>query len=109
MRRRLLLGFAATASVFALGLLAGPAGAGNSNLYQLRLPTDPQLQPNQSGTAGTWNFQLHPAFWLGMALCDNQSAPEYTQEPCKPDTDENIFNGTDPAAHDYIGKHPGTA
>ena len=40
-----------------------------------------------------WNFQLHVAFWVGMALCDNQSAPEYTHAPCKPDSDENIFDG----------------
>jgi len=84
-------------------------GSGNSNLYHLRVPSDPKVLPNQSGTAGTWNFQLHPAFWLGMALCDNQSAPEYTHDACVPDSDTNIFDGTDENAADYIGKHPGTA
>jgi len=84
-------------------------GSGNSNLYRLRLPKDPPVMPNQAGTAGTWNFQLHIATWLGMALCDNQSAPEFTHAPCVPDSDTNIFDGTDPAAPDYIGKHPGTA
>src|SRR5712691_8502629 len=69
------------------------SGSGNSSLYRLRLPTDPQLQPVQNGSGSTWNFQLHIATWLGMALCDNQSAPEYTQAPCKPDSDENIFDG----------------
>ena len=44
-----------------------------------------------------------------MALCDNQSAPEFTHAPCTPDSDTNIFDGTDPAGADYIGKHPGTA
>src|SRR5436309_7437683 len=85
------------------------AGSGNSNLYNVQLPTDPNVLPNQAGTAGTWNFQLHPAFWLGMALCDNQSGPEFTHAPCTPDSDSNIFDGTDPAAPDYIGNHPGTA
>jgi len=85
------------------------SGSGNSSLYHLSLPTDPKVQPNQAGTAGTWNFQLHPAFWVGMALCDNQSAPEYTNAPCTPDTDANIFDGSNPLAADYIGKHPGTA
>src|SRR5438874_13197779 len=33
-------------------------GAGNSSAYNLTLPTDPPVQPNQAGTAGTWNFQL---------------------------------------------------
>ena len=37
-----------------------------------------------------------PAFWLGMALCDNQSAPEFTHAPCTPDSDTNIFDGTEP-------------
>ncbi len=85
------------------------AGSGNSNMYHLQIPSDPKVMPNQAGTAGTWNFQLHPAFWLGMALCDNQSAPEFTHAPCVPDSDTNIFDGTNPAGPDYIGKHPGTA
>ena len=84
-------------------------GSGNSNLYRLKVPSDPKVLPNQAGTAGTWNFQLHPAFWLGMALCDNQSAPEFTHDPCVPDSDTNIFDGTVETAPDYIGKHPGTA
>jgi hypothetical protein len=85
------------------------SGSGNSNHYTLTLPTDPKVMPNQAGTAGTWNFQLHPAFWLGMALCDNQSAPEWTHDPCVADSDSNIFDGTNEAAADYIGHHPGTA
>jgi len=85
------------------------AGSGNSNLYHLTVPSDPKVMPNQAGTAGTWNFQLHPAFWLGMALCDNQSAPEFTHDRCVPNSDTNIFDGTDPAAANYIGRHPGTA
>jgi hypothetical protein len=88
---------------------SGTPGSGNSNYYHLRLPKDPGKKPKQDGTGATWNFQLHPAFWLGMALCDNQSAPEFTHAPCTPDSDTNIFDGTDPAGPDYIGKHPGTA
>jgi hypothetical protein len=84
-------------------------GAGNSSLYRMRIPSDPPVLPNQSGTAGTWNFQLHPAFWLGMALCDNQSGPQPSATPCVPNSDSNIFDGTNPAAPDYIGNHPGTA
>ena len=51
------------------------AGAGNDNTYTLRLPTDPPTLPRQDGSGGTFNFQLRPAFWFGMALCDDQSAP----------------------------------
>ena len=47
-------------------------------------------------------------FWFGLALCDNESAPEFTKK-CTPDSDSNNLVGTNPAAPDYIGKHPGTA
>ncbi|MBV9445711.1 MAG: hypothetical protein JO345_07430 [Streptosporangiaceae bacterium] len=84
------------------------AGSGNNDTYLLRLPKDPPVTPNQSGTGGTDNFQLHPAFWFGMAMCDSQSYPEFTTT-CNPDTDANIFNSPDPASPNYIGHHPGTA
>ena len=85
------------------------AGSGNSSIYNLTLPDEPRVLPNQAGTGGTWNFQLRPAFWLGMALCDNQSAPEYTHAECVRDSDTNIKDGSDPAQPDYIGYHAGTA
>jgi hypothetical protein len=46
-----------------------------------------------------------------MAMCDTESAPNPGPStlPCTPDSDTNIFDGSDPAAPDYIGKHPGTA
>jgi hypothetical protein len=50
-------------------------GSGNSMTYSLTLPTDPPTLPTQGGTGGTFNFQLHPAFWFGMAMCDDQSSP----------------------------------
>jgi hypothetical protein len=93
----------------ALLFYSNQAGSGNSNIYHLTLPAESRVMPNQAGTAGTWNFQLHPAFWLGMALCDNQSAPEYTHAACTPDSDSNIADGADPAQPDYIGFHAGTA
>ena len=84
-------------------------GSGNSGIYYLRLPKDPPKQPVQGGTNGvTWNFELHPAFWVGMALCDSQSDPNFTNE-CEPNTDENIFDNPNPKAKDFIGKHPGVA
>lgn len=83
-------------------------GSGNNYASTLVLPRDPPVQPNASGKAGTWNFQLHPAFWYGMAMCDTQSAPEYTTT-CVPDSDANIFDGPDPRSANYIGHHPGVA
>jgi hypothetical protein len=93
-------------------------GSGNHMTYTLRLPADPPTPPNQLGTGGTFNFQLHPAFWVGMVVCDDQSAPNpggstvggvsLSNIPCKADSDENIFDGSTVAAPDYIGRHPGT-
>ena len=83
-------------------------GAGNSSVYLLTLPKDPPTLPTQDGRGGIWNFQLHPTFWLGMAMCDSQSFPEFTDK-CEPDTDENIFDDADPASPKFIGNHPGTA
>jgi hypothetical protein len=91
-------------------------GAGYTNIYKLRLPKDSPVKPNQDGSGGTWNFQLHPAFWFGMAMCDDQSSPNpggsQSAGPnvkCVPDSDANIYDGANPAKPDYIGKHPGTA
>ncbi|HKV83758.1 MAG TPA: hypothetical protein VJN88_04335 [Ktedonobacterales bacterium] len=83
-------------------------GSGNNNLYQLTLPSDPPTLPNNAGTGGTWNFQLHPAFWFGMAMCDNQSAPN-PGATCTPDSDNNIYTSTNPNSERYLGKTPGSA
>jgi hypothetical protein len=84
-------------------------GAGNNNTTLLQLPKDPPVLPNQQGTGGTFSFQLHPTFWLGMAMCDNQSAPEFTHAACAADSDSNIFDSPDPNDPHYMGRHPGTA
>jgi hypothetical protein len=83
-------------------------GAGNNMVYRIQLPKDPPVLPKDDGTGGTFNFQLHPAFWFGMAMCDTTSAPEFTNQ-CTPDSDGNIFDDPDPASPHYIGRHPGTA
>src|SRR5919198_6655420 len=85
------------------------AGSGNESNYRLVIPDEPPTVPKQDGTGGTYNFQNRIAFWFGMDLCDNQSAPEFTHDPCVPDSDTNIFDGADPNQPDYIGYHPGTA
>ena len=85
-------------------------GAGNDNTYFLRLPKDPVAPPLANGTGPTWNFQLHPAFWFGMAMCDDQSAPAPgANASCQANSDANIYTSTDPASPKYIGKHPGSA
>ncbi len=90
-------------------------GSGNHMTYLLRLPKDPPTLPAQDGTGGTFNFQLHPAFWVGVAMCDDQSSPNPggsnvgANIPCQPDSDANIYDSSDPSDAHYIGKHPGTA
>jgi hypothetical protein len=92
-------------------------GSGNDNSYRLRLPNDPPVAPRQDGSGGTDSFQLHPAFWFGMAMCDNQSAPNpghpgtsrTSTRTCTPNSDSNIYNASDPSAPRYMGYHPGTA
>ncbi len=75
-------------------------GSGNQMQYQLTLPRDPAPTPLSSGKS--FNFELHPAFWFGMAMCDTQSFPEQVKT-CTPDSDKNIV---DPAVS---AAHPGTA
>jgi hypothetical protein len=83
-------------------------GSANDITYTVRLPQDPPKRPKADGSGGVWNFELRPTFWLGLTLCDTESAPEFTQT-CTPDSDTNNLVGTDPNAPDYIGKHPGNA
>src|SRR6266487_4169486 len=76
-------------------------GSGNQMRYRLVLPTDPTpATPLERGKS--FNFELHPAFWFGMAMCDTQSFPELLST-CTPDSDKNIV---DPAVSP---RHPGTA
>jgi hypothetical protein len=88
------------------------SGAGNDMTYKLNLPKDPPAPPQGKGTA---NFQLHPAFWFSMAVCDTQSSPNPggsaigPSKPCPPDSDSNIYNNPNPQSPHYIGLHPGTA
>ena len=83
-------------------------GSGNDITFNLTLPKDPPAQPVQDGSGTTWSFELHPAPWFGLAMCDNTSYPNYTSV-CNPDTDANIFDNSNPASPQFIGKHPGTA
>ena len=91
------------------------AGSGNNQTYTMTLPSDPPKVPRQDGSGGTFNFQLHPAFWFGLAMCDDQSAPNPggsslgATVPCTADSDSNVFNSSDPTSPQYIGLHPGTA
>lgn len=78
-------------------------GSGNQVQWTMRLPKDP---PANNPTKNTYNFELHPAFWFGMAVCDPQSAPNPTANantPCVADSDTNITTDAN------ISHHAGTA
>jgi hypothetical protein len=83
-------------------------GSGNDTTFNLTLPKQPPAFPAQNGSGTAWDFQLHPAFWFGMAMCDNTSYPNYTST-CTPDSDSNIYNDPSPASPHFISKHPGGA
>jgi hypothetical protein len=92
-------------------------GSGNNVTYQLVLPKDPPTRPTQDGSGGTFGFQLHPAFWLGMVVCDSEGSPNpdgakltgHPTVPCKPDSDSNIYESKDPNSSHYFGLGPGQA
>jgi len=78
-------------------------GSGNQVQWQMRLPKDP---PSNNPAKNTYNFELHPAFWFGMAVCDPQSAPDPTDnagKPCVANSDSNITTDAN------ISTHVGTA
>ena len=81
-------------------------GSGNSSFYTVTLPVEPTSSP---GSGGVNSYRLYAAQWFGMALCDSQSAPEFTHKQCKPDSDTNILDGSDPTKPDYAGHRPGGA
>jgi hypothetical protein len=76
-------------------------GSGNQAQYVLTLPSDPSAS-NPTERGKSYNFELHPAFWFGMAMCDTQSFPEQLKN-CPADSDNNI---SDP---NVTPKHVGEA
>lgn len=74
-------------------------GSGNNVTYQIQLPREPK---GRYSNHKSYDFELGPAFWFGMAICDNWSYPQ-TVNTCKPDSDLNAVN---PAKSI---RHPGAA
>jgi hypothetical protein len=92
-------------------------GSGNNVTYQMTLPKDPPTLPRNNGSGGTDSFQLHPTFWLGMMMCDDQGSPNpdgaaltgHATVPCKPDSNSNIYANENPGSARYFGLGPGQA
>jgi hypothetical protein len=72
-----------------IGFFSGRHGSGNSMTYRTILPRDPLSAPTVDFGGSTSMFELTPAIWFGMTLCDNESYPEGTKV-CVPDSDSNI-------------------
>jgi hypothetical protein len=85
-------------------------GTGGGNLtYDVTLPKDAAVRPNQAGTGGTWDFQRRATFWLGLTMCDTESSPNF-RNTCTPNSDANArFRSADPKSPNYIGRSPGNA
>jgi hypothetical protein len=72
----------------AINFFSNVPGSANNMRWQITLPgKDPA--PTQNGKSIA-NFELYPAFWFSVALCDPRSYPE---NPCIPDSDKNTGTG----------------
>ena len=86
-----------------------PGSGGGQLTYNVTLPKDAVVKPNQTGTGGTWDFQQRGTFWLSITMCDTESSPNF-RKTCTPNSDANArFRSSDPNSPDYIGKAPGNA
>jgi hypothetical protein len=72
-----------------LGFFSNTPGSGNSMSYQMVLPKDPAGPASGTFSGPVHEFQLTPAIWFGLTMCDNESYPEGTKV-CKPDSNSNI-------------------
>ena len=72
-----------------IGFFSNRHGSANSMSYTTILPRDPLSTPTVAFGGSTSMFELTPAIWFGMTLCDNESYPEGTKI-CTPDSDSNI-------------------
>jgi hypothetical protein len=73
--------------------LSNAPGSGNNVNWNITLGTDPRALPTTTrpGKDISHWFELSPAPWLSMAMCDNLS---YPQSPCTPESDSNAASGS---------------
>jgi hypothetical protein len=72
-----------------VGFFSNVPGSSTNMTYEMTLPIDPAAPPQPQFGGVTHMFQLTPAIWFGLTLCDNESYPEGTKV-CTPDSDSNI-------------------
>ncbi len=71
-----------------IAFLSSSPGSGNQVTWGETLPVDPSAPPTVAvpGRDISHNYELSPALWYGMAICDSLS---YPQLPCTPNSDAN--------------------
>jgi hypothetical protein len=72
-----------------IGFFSFRHGSANDMTYKTVLPVDPSTPPSPSFGGSTHEFQLTPAIWFGLTMCDTESYPEGTKV-CKRDSDSNV-------------------
>ena len=72
-----------------IGFFSIQRGSSNNMTYQTVLPVDPSTPPSTAFGGSTHEFELTPAIWFGLTMCDTQSYPEGSKV-CKPDSDSNV-------------------
>ena len=72
-----------------LGFFSFKHGSANHMTYKTVLPVDPSTPPSVPFGGSTHEFELTPAIWFGLTMCDTQSYPEGTRV-CKRDSDSNV-------------------
>src|SRR5579864_993000 len=78
-----------------LRFLSTAPGSADNITFTERLGTDPAALPtvDDPGSDITHYFELSPAPWFSLTVCDPRSAP---LRPCKPKSDSNAPSATSP-------------
>jgi hypothetical protein len=72
-----------------IGFFSFRRGSANRMTYKTVLPVDPAAPASTAFGGTTHEFELTPAIWFGLTMCDNESYPEGTKV-CRPDSDSNV-------------------
>jgi hypothetical protein len=80
-----------------LRFVSNRPGSGNNITFNERLPVEPAALPTVAtpGKDVTHTFELSPAPWFSLDVCDPNSTPML---PCTPESDANAPNGNYPGA-----------
>jgi hypothetical protein len=72
-----------------IGFFSTQRGSANNMTYKTVLPVDPTPPPSTAFGGSTHEFELTPAIWFGLTMCDTESYPEGSKV-CTPDSDSNV-------------------